>query len=168
MLENPDLMASVSVRQHSRSGWILSFSINKMTYVFVIPGGNGETWYSNWEAFMDSNKTELFSSWPADSERTPLPLIKVDELPARIVLAGTVFEFPLLDVPPLRFDTLDRLTDNDILERFDGLARQKILSPKYRKGSWTYMVNSIREIKKPFIFDCPVLSTTDGVDFWNV
>jgi len=168
MLVTSGLMAYITENPEFGPGWVLSLEINGILYMFGIPGGNGKTWLSNWYAFRDSKKNDLYGSWQGDFNSSPLSSMKkVDELSARMVLAWTVFEFPWLKVSPLRFGSLDSLSDNDILKQFDCLSKQNMLS-KYPEGRWNYMVNSIREVNAHSVFDRPVLMSHGTSAFWNV
>jgi hypothetical protein len=169
MSSNFDLVVLITENEHPRPGWVLSLEINGVTHMFGIPGSSGKCWRTGWSAFKDSMTSHLYGRWRGDFKSSPMSdMKKVDEIPAQKILAGTVFKFPWLKIQPVSFGLSDSLSDNDILEQFESLSKQKPFSNHRDSGRWNYQVYSVREIDGRCILDRPVLSTTDETAFWNV
>jgi len=169
MSSNFDLVALITENEHPRPGWVLSLEINGIIHMFGIPGGNGIYWRTSWSAFKDSRTSHLYGSWKGTFKSSPLSeMKKVEEIPAQTILAGTVFKFPWLKIQPVCFELSDSLSNNDIVEQFEGLSKQKPFSNHRDDGRWNYQVSSIKEIAGKYVFDRPILLTPDRTAFWKL
>lgn len=166
MPADTSLLMGVYESSHPRHNWVLLLAIGKITYAFGLPGGNGDSWRSNWDAFIGSGKTALFSTWDTDLDDPSPSVGRLAEVPARQVLAGKMFEFPWLDVPPLWFGLSVSLTDTDIVEQFDRIRSHP--GQEHSESTRSYRVAPIPEIEEYPKFDRSVLRTHGTSDIWNL